>query len=155
MANCSNCGTKLAYSARFCYVCGTRNEDGPKSFICPICNNRIENNSDFCGNCGFKITKDLNYMIRESNSKSCLHCGNKNNIDAEFCGNCGKDLPLVSYLELIECPVCKSHVRDDVNFCRFCGHDLNKSKKSLFGKTPKKCLSNSFFLSDLSDTVSF
>ena len=106
-------------------------------FTCPICKNVINYDSDFCGNCGFKITKDINYIIKESNSKSCPNCGNKNNMNAEFCGNCGKDLPLTSDLQLIECPDCKQMVRDDVNYCRFCGHNFLKEKNHYSQKNLK------------------
>ncbi|MBR1611846.1 MAG: zinc ribbon domain-containing protein [Methanobrevibacter sp.] len=138
VSKCNYCGKEFYNAKGFCPHCGICiNDNEYVKFTCPICKNVINYDSDFCGNCGFKITKDINYIIKESNSKSCPNCGNKNNMNAEFCGNCGKDLPLTSDLQLIECPDCKQMVRDDVNYCRFCGHNFLKEKKSLFAKKPK------------------
>jgi len=139
VSKCSNCGKEFYNTKGFCPYCGIDiNENEYAKFICPICKDSVDYNSDFCENCGFKITKDINYVIKESNSKSCPSCGSKNNMGAEFCEKCGKDLPLTSDLQLIECPDCKQMVRDDVNYCRFCGHNFLKEKKSLFGKKPKR-----------------
>lgn len=135
---CNNCGNEFYNSKGFCPHCGiniTNNNENMK-FLCPICNNMIDYDSVSCGNCGFKITKDVNYIIKESKSKSCQNCGYKNNMDAKFCENCGENLPLTSDLHLIECPDCKQKVRDDVNYCRFCGHSFLKEKRSLFPKRP-------------------
>lgn len=129
---CINCGSSIRYSERYCKKCGNKSpEEKVKEFKCPVCGNLV-GISDFCGNCGFKLNKDLYYSIKESGIKACPKCSNKNNLDAEFCGNCGETLPIVSNLELIKCPDCGKFIREDVNYCRFCGHDLITNKKSLF-----------------------
>ena len=131
---CSNCGFLIGFSDRYCKRCGTKvSDEKVKKFKCPECGNLIDN-SDFCGNCGFRLTKNLFYTIKESSVKSCPECSNKNNLDAEFCGNCGKTLPLVSKLELIRCPECNKPVRQDVNFCRFCGHNFITNKQFFLKK---------------------
>ena len=57
-------------------------EEGDNETLFVIQETSIKNRYKF-----FVIDKDLNYVIKESNTKSCPKCSNKNNIDAEFCGN--------------------------------------------------------------------
>ena len=130
--HCNNCGNTLRKSDRYCKQCGAKSpNENVRTVKCPDCGTFI-GNSDFCSNCGSKLTKNLYYVIKESNTKTCSKCSNKNNLDAEFCGNCGKTLPLVSNMELVKCPDCGHLVREDVNFCRFCGRNLNTTKNSFF-----------------------
>lgn len=130
---CNDCGNEIIRSDRYCKHCGVRLTEGkPREIKCPKCRTFIKDDFDVCENCGFIVNKDLNYVIKESNTKSCPKCSNKNNIDAEFCGNCGGSLPIVSNLELIKCPECNRLVREDVNFCRFCGHNFITNKIRLF-----------------------
>lgn len=160
--HCNDCGEEIIRSDRYCKHCGVKlTEKNSKKIKCPECGNFIEEDLDFCENCGFKLNKDLNYVIKESNTKSCPKCFNKNNINAEFCGNCGETLPIVTNLNLIKCPECNKLVREDVNFCRFCGHDFITNKIPLFKKKYKSTeaycqncgkkiinLKTSFFCSD-------
>lgn len=133
---CEKCGEILSSPKGFCHICGAKTRIKlNKKFICPNCSNKVDYNSDFCGECGFKLTKDLNYVIRELQSKTCPHCGSKNNMDSEFCGKCGNNIPITSELKIISCPNCKKDVRDDVNFCRFCDHNFITNKTKLFSKT--------------------
>lgn len=132
---CENCGEILFNPKGFCSRCGAKTHiKTNERFVCPVCNNKVDYNSEFCGECGFKLTKDLNYVIRELQSKTCPYCGSKNNMDSEFCGKCGNDIPITSKLKIIPCPNCKKEVRDDVNFCRFCGHNFITNKTPLFRK---------------------
>lgn len=133
---CSDCGNQITPRDRYCRYCGFKlTEEHPIKLKCPECSKFIKEDSCVCENCGFRLSNnDLNYVIKESNTKSCPKCSNKNNIDAEFCGNCGETLQLVSNLDLIKCPECNMLAREDVNFCRFCGHNFITNKIPIFKK---------------------
>lgn len=133
-----NCGNRFGTFDKYCKWCGDKRQAASKPLKCPVCDNKINYYSDFCQFCGFVLTKDLNYEIRESEVKSCPSCNARNNMDAQVCTNCGKDLPITSELNLIECPDCGRNVRDDVNFCRYCGYSFIKGKKSFLPKKPKQ-----------------
>ena len=133
---CSDCGNQITPRDRYCRYCGFKlTEEHPIKLKCPECSKFIKEDSCVCENCGFRLSNnDLNYVIKESNTKSCPKCSNKNNINAEFCGNCGETLQLVSNLDLIKCPECNMLAREDVNFCRFCGHNFITNKIPIFKK---------------------
>ena len=52
---------------------------------CPICNQIINKNSNFCSNCGNKI--NTNETLKE-----CPHCSSLNKEQNKFCVKCGKNL---------------------------------------------------------------
>lgn len=47
---------------------------------CVFCNHEIEDDAQFCPNCGKKLPQP----------KCCPHCGEQLDDDAQFCPNCGK-----------------------------------------------------------------
>lgn len=52
---------------------------------CPKCNAPLEDDSQFCSECGAKIER----QVEESHEKYCMNCGTKLFEDAAFCSECG------------------------------------------------------------------
>lgn len=52
-----SCGAVVAYDTKFCPSCGNAFEVSEDIRLkrCPICNNQIEADSRFCGNCGNQV----------------------------------------------------------------------------------------------------
>ena len=127
--DCPHCGWSELESSNFCRRCGKPMNNKLKSRInCHYCGKPIKNYSKFCEHCGSEIARNLNYCIRFSNIKKCPNCNNMNNIDSLTCSNCSNKLPIVTELNIINCPDCNNEIRDDVNYCRFCGHDFSGYK---------------------------
>jgi len=52
--------------------------------ICENCNNEIEEDAEFCPNCGFKVSGE--------DMRICPVCNSQNGPDSKFCTNCGFNL---------------------------------------------------------------
>lgn len=73
---CSKCGKELPDKVAFCPSCGTPVE---KSFICPACLQKIENDSiSYCPNCGISLKERKKLDFSQSGS-STAQSGNNNN----------------------------------------------------------------------------
>ena len=87
MVECPNCGKES--DSKFCPNCGEKLEI---KFVCPHCNEEIEENTNFCPECGEKI-EEKNKTKSSSDSKEKNYCPNCNEeLDEEeavFCSNCG------------------------------------------------------------------
>ena len=88
---CTNCGTDIHETRRYCFFCGEKNELAFKkgSLYCPKCGNAIENG--ICPNCG-KEKNDI--LVRSENPEDlrcCSVCGGKTYKDDFFCSNCGNE----------------------------------------------------------------
>lgn len=62
---------------------------------CTVCGNEIEENDEFCKNCGTKVDKSAagqnvdNQQVPAETTKFCSNCGEKIDINAEICPKCG------------------------------------------------------------------
>lgn len=53
---CSNCGTQLSPTAKFCKTCGLKVDDVPSPVnVCKQCGQPIRTGAAFCKNCGFRV----------------------------------------------------------------------------------------------------
>lgn len=106
---CTNCGAEIIEGADFCVKCGSRIEDNavpqppviapeqptivteepadePQPKRCPTCNAVLEEDAQFCTECGCHIE----YMPNVSNN-ICGVCGFPFEEDSRFCTNCGAE----------------------------------------------------------------
>ena len=62
---------------------------------CTVCDNEVDDNAEFCPNCGTKV--DASAVVEEvesqpvatANTKFCSNCGETIDINAEICPKCG------------------------------------------------------------------
>ena len=62
---------------------------------CNVCNNEVDENAEFCPNCGTKVeqmttTNEVeNQPVSSQNTKFCPNCGQQIDINAVVCPKCG------------------------------------------------------------------
>ena len=78
---CSECGSIVSPTAKFCTVCGNKIEK-ENPLACPECGYITKPGDNFCKSCGHKLTKDL----------YCSQCGVKVSENQSFCTKCGNKL---------------------------------------------------------------
>ncbi|MBR6024656.1 MAG: zinc-ribbon domain-containing protein [Methanobrevibacter sp.] len=99
MVKCPNCGKEA--DSKFCPNCGEKLQT---KFVCPHCNEELEENTNFCPECGEKI---------EGKSKTK---NTSNNKDKKYCPNCNEELD-----------------EEEALFCSNCGHRIEIDENSLNG----------------------
>ena len=78
--NCPHCNELINVNAKFCGECGKSVQK--EKVPCISCEALINEDAKFCGECGTK-------QITE---KTCAKCGKENGPNAKFCGDCGESL---------------------------------------------------------------
>lgn len=108
---------------------------------CPYCDAPVDEDFDFCTNCGKRIRGGANPEIPGPDASApaakddvCPACGAKLNDDSIFCEECGTRVrdaenqpvnPAPSAPKEKRCPLCGFTTSDDdVNFCVECGSKL-------------------------------
>jgi len=83
---------------------------------CPKCNAEIENDANFCPECGSKIETFV----------FCANCGAKLEEGATFCSNCGEKIEQMStdVQETKSCPYCGEEILSTAQKCKHCGEWL-------------------------------
>jgi len=98
---------------------------------CPNCNKYIEEDSQYCSYCGFKIPH------KEEKIK-CPRCQNEVSDLSKFCPLCGNEIHRKEAPEspatapsknLIKCPNCKRDVTPSCTKCFYCGHSITTSEQ--------------------------
>ena len=62
---------------------------------CTVCNNEVDENAEFCPNCGTKVDASTfaqeteNQPVQTENTKFCSNCGETIDINAVVCPKCG------------------------------------------------------------------
>ena len=62
---------------------------------CTVCNNDVDDNSEFCPNCGTKVEQMAtaneveNQTVASQNTKFCTNCGDQIDVNAVICPKCG------------------------------------------------------------------
>ena len=62
---------------------------------CTVCNNDVDDNAEFCPNCGTKVeqmataNKVENQTVASQNTKFCTNCGDQIDVNAVICPKCG------------------------------------------------------------------
>lgn len=103
--------------------------------VCPKCGEPVEDDFDFCTNCGSRITKpDKNILEPDENKRVCRVCGSALADDMIFCEECGtrvdSEETVGRVFDNVEvqkkvCPICGFSTTDkEVNFCVECGAKL-------------------------------
>ncbi len=87
---------------------------------CPNCENIVDNETVFCGDCGTRIDPP-----EEADERSvlCGCCGAKNDKDKHFCIKCGQKLEAQKAV-FLRCPSCGMSLPADARFCEECGTKL-------------------------------
>lgn len=88
---------------------------GTETYLCPACNNRLDNNAQFCRNCGFKILRN------------CPQCQTELKTAAKFCEKCGKNLVEKSQTQISPASTI-SNVPAENLYCPMCGTPNSKSQ---------------------------
>lgn len=96
---CSDCGSPLSDSIKFCTECGR------KINPCPNCGIDLPDGAKECSECGYE--KPI----------ACPECGSSISPKAKFCPECGQVL-------LKKCPKCDVAVEGTPKFCPECGEKL-------------------------------
>ena len=92
LKKCPQCGSEIAFDAKFCNSCGFRmeeecnNSNAENSIKCSNCGCDVNSGSAFCENCGSPITTES--AVEEPASAKCKNCGEDIGASA-FCPNCG------------------------------------------------------------------
>lgn len=62
---------------------------------CTVCNNDVDDNAEFCPNCGTKVEQMAtaneveNQTVASQNTKFCTNCGDQIDVNAVICPKCG------------------------------------------------------------------
>ncbi|MBN2728157.1 MAG: zinc ribbon domain-containing protein [Bacteroidales bacterium] len=142
MKSCVVCGAEIAGAAKFCTVCGAKQEiitqfeeEIPVSKC--QCGNELLPGSKFCTKCGAKVEQDAAAI-----SENTCVCGAELVPNAKFCTKCGKKLGEETPKENI-C-TCGAELMPNAKFCTKCGKQNIKPeekvsvKEILVAKTPVK-----------------
>ena len=68
---------------------------GGKMVKCTVCNNEVDENAEFCPNCGTKVeemattNEVVEQTVSNQNTKFCPNCGKQIDINAVICPKCG------------------------------------------------------------------
>ncbi len=87
---------------------------------CPNCENIVDNETVFCGDCGTRIDPPEE---ADEQSVLCGCCGAKNDKDKHFCIKCGQKL-VAQKAVFQRCPSCGMSLPADARFCEECGTKL-------------------------------
>lgn len=93
--------------------------------VCPNCGEPVEDDFDFCTNCGTRVRDaEPDVLPEEDNQRVCRTCGAKLSDGMIFCEECGTRVSESETKEKV-CPICGFKTTDsDVNFCVECGSKL-------------------------------
>ncbi|PLW92990.1 MAG: hypothetical protein C0592_07950 [Marinilabiliales bacterium] len=138
MKPCQKCRAQIASTAKFCTVCGAKQEDFVKpvedivNLKC-ICGAELMPGAKFCTKCGAKVEQGA-AAISENN---CV-CGAELVPNAKFCTKCGKKLGVEIPKENI-C-ACGAELMPNAKFCTKCGQQIGVKPEPVMGpkKTSKK-----------------
>lgn len=88
---CTNCGTDIYKTRRYCFSCGEKNEAAFKKGerYCPKCGVAFENG--VCPNCGKEKNNILLRTIKPEDLRYCAVCGEKTSVNDYFCFYCGNE----------------------------------------------------------------
>ena len=105
--------------------------DEPKEKTCPHCGEPIDDDFEFCTNCGKSVKEPEQQSAPAEEAETvCKVCGSKLNPGAVFCEECGAlvkegDAPVSDGAKVKRCPLCGFSTTDaDVNYCVECGSKL-------------------------------
>lgn len=88
---------------------------------CSKCGIENKETSEFCHNCGNKLTESLDVK----DTIRCSGCGAELNANATFCPKCGKKVENASV-----CKSCGAEIPDGVAFCPNCGTKVESNQKN-------------------------
>lgn len=92
MKKCPNCGAHIDDNSQFCTECG---KSIPQGYVCSHCGALVSNDDVFCQNCGSKVEGDSGQRASSATApeqKHCPHCGTAVSIGSVFCENCGRNM---------------------------------------------------------------
>lgn len=95
--------------------------DFSQMMSCPVCNNVVNAEDEFCIRCGHKLTKAI------EENKTCPNCHRINSLNNDFCIYCGKDLSSdvpIAYVSN-QCHICLHINPEGTEYCESCGTILN------------------------------
>ena len=105
----------------------TVEEEPEKAEVCPVCGETVEDDYDFCTNCGYRIKQaEQDILSNDGDQRVCRVCGSKLTDDMLFCEECGTrvDDGMSEKKEKV-CPICGFTTTDEeMNFCVECGSKL-------------------------------
>lgn len=121
LINCPECNKQVSDRANICIHCGFPLEDFlqkvkeekiyNEKYICKSCGFDNEIGSDYCNNCGMRLTdylladKPVGFSYAVDFSKKphtiCPKCGKKNKAGLFKCGTCGYDYKLDDYSVIV------------------------------------------------------
>ena len=123
---CSECGCLNENENKYCVECRHKLKPSPKNDktykeYCPICQDMISNDMDYCGKYGHEIRRNVK-------EKVCPICGEWV-VSERYCLNCGHEFkitvePLFFYNKI--CPNCNTKYDDMSRYCNKCGTKLKK-----------------------------
>ncbi len=100
-------------------------ENIKKLNCCEKCGAEIEQNMEFCSNCGNKVTVNQE-TVEEKGTIKCLQCGKYIKEGMKFCTSCGLKMDEVnSEIEMPKvknnCQNCGESIEENGSFCIKCG----------------------------------
>jgi len=107
----------------------------PVKANCPLCQEVIDANADFCPKCGAQLTKPAAEEApppaqpkkRTIVRTRCPRCKTEVPSDAAFCPTCGAKFKRTEEAQTAAkpfCPSCGAETKPDARFCPICGHTI-------------------------------
>ena len=152
---CPTCGYANTPDKKFCASCGTsmiitppqqyqaqpqyqppqqsqpqQTQSFTQSSGCPNCRAANPPGSQFCGNCGSKLTppQQETWQTRQQQYQqplACTNCGSLLQPGQKFCGNCGNTIAtagqqVAGVYQSFQCPICGANINRGQNPCPGC-----------------------------------
>ncbi len=135
---CTNCGTDIYKTRRYCFSCGEKNEAAFKKGerYCPKCGVAFENG--VCPNCGTREMWFLNRSIKENQLGFCSKCSNQINADDFFCIYCGNENYIDKPFRIVTPRKKNNPYARKGRYCQKCGGNIYFNE-DLFASVCNKC----------------
>ncbi|MFD1402869.1 double zinc ribbon domain-containing protein [Robinsoniella peoriensis] len=142
LVKCPECGKGISNKAKACPNCGypLETEESIISIVpegetnieynCPYCNAAVNENDEYCDDCGMRITPYIEKNI-QMNKKLCIYCKSELN-GSHICTVCGKESPDPENLkeDMMYCPECGELNKIGSFSCIHCGRKYKVSELS-------------------------